>query len=293
MLFVILAVLLTYLYYGSYKEIIAFGTIFILLLVILKITGRNKLQYKRYKSLNNNEDLKNTIKITKEKIISTNPKGDTANYEFNQVLGIIETRNLLILKLAYNMGIILDKRNLTGGTKEELIEYLFFVCNNIKKKKVTKSKMKLIIRKVIFILFAIIFILSILFLILEQNQINEYKDLLEQNGYHIEMKESIYNRHKTKQLTISKNDEHTWSYIYEFGTDNDAKRNIEYWVNLETDNNIKDEYRIEYHRNYEKYVIDDDQQYVILIRKDNYIFYGIGHTQYKDELDGIVKILEE
>ena len=43
------------------------------------------------------------------------------------------------------MGIILDKRNITGGTKEELVDYLFSVCGNIKKKKVVKSKMSLII----------------------------------------------------------------------------------------------------------------------------------------------------
>ena len=32
--------------------------------------------------------------------------------------------------------------------------------------------------------------------------------------------------------------------MYEFGTEADAKRNIEYWANLKTNNNIKDEYII-------------------------------------------------
>ena len=100
-----------YMYTKRYDIIIAVGIIFLLLLLLTKITGRNKLQYKRYKSLNNNEDLESTIKIGKEKIISTTQKGDTTSYEFNQIIGIIETKNLLILKLKYNMGIILDKNN--------------------------------------------------------------------------------------------------------------------------------------------------------------------------------------
>ena len=81
--------------------------------------------------------------------------------------------------------------------------------------------------------------------------------------------------------------------MYEFGTEADAKRNIEYWGNLKTNNNIKDEYIIKNSRNYQKFVIDDDNEYVILIRNDNFVFYGIGHTQYKDELDNIVKMIEE
>ena len=293
MLFVLLGLSMIYMYTKRYDIIIAVGIIFLLLLLLTKITGRNKLQYKHYKSLNNNEDLESTIKIGKEKIISTTQKGDTTSYEFNQIIGIIETKNLLILKLKYNMGIVLDKNNIVGGTKEELIDYLFSVCNNMKKKKVTKSKTWLILRKIFFVLYAIVFILSIFYFILTQNQMEQYQNLLEQNGYHIEMKESIYNSHNTKQLTIYKDNEHTWSYMYEFGTEADAKRNIEDWANLKTNNNIKDEYIIKNSRNYQKFVIDDDNKYVILIRNDNFVFYGIGHTQYKDELDNIVKMIEE
>ncbi len=191
------------------------------------------------------------------------------------------------------MGIILNKRNIIGGTKEELIDYLFSVCSNIKKKKIVKSKIWLIVRRTFLVLYTIVFILSILHFILKRNQIEQYQNILEQNEYNVEMNESIYNSHNTKKLTIYKDDEHTWSYIYEFGTDLDAKRNIEYWANLETNNNIKDEYIIKNTKNCQKFVIFDDSKYVILIRNNNLIFYGIGHTQYKNELDNIVKIFEE
>ena len=77
--------------------------------------------------------------------------------------------------------------------------------------------------------------------------------------------------------------------MYEFGNNEDAKRNINYWANLETDNNIKDEYVIENTKDSQEYVIDDNDKYIILIRKDNYVFYGKGNLEYKEELDYIVK----
>ena len=292
-LFVVLVLLILCIIYRNYETVITFGVIFAIFAFLIKVTGRNKLQYKRYKSLNNNEDVEANIKIGKEKIISTSKKGDTSSYEFSQIIGIIETKNLLVLKLEYNMGIIINKNNLEGGTKEELIDYLFSVCNNLKKKKVTNSKRWLVVRKVMFVLLAIIVILSIALSILKTYQMDNYVELLEQKGYEIELQESVYNGKNTKQATISKNYGHTWCYLYEFGNDNDAKRNMEYWANQETDNNIKPEYIAKSSRNYQKYLIDNEEQYVILIRRDNFVFYGIGHTQYKEELDEIVNLLEE
>ena len=291
-LFVVLVLLILCIIYRNYETVITFGVIFAIFAFLIKVTGRNKLQYKRYKSLNNNEDVEANIKIGKEKIISTSKKGDTSSYEFSQITGIIETKNLLVLKLEYNMGIIINKNNLEGGTKEELIDYLFSVCNNLKKKKVTNSKRWLVVRKVMFVLLAIIVILSIALSILKTYQLDNYVELLEQNGYEIELQESVYNGKNTKQATISKNYGHTWCYLYEFGNDNDAKRNMEYWANQETDNNIKPKYIVRSSRNYQKYVIDNEEQYVVLIRRDNFVFYGIGHTQYKEELDEIVNLLE-
>ena len=291
-LFVVLVLLILCIIYRNYETVITFGVIFAIFAFLIKVTGRNKLQYKRYKSLNNNEDVEANIKIGKEKIISTSKKGDTSSYEFSQIIGIIETKNLLVLKLEYNMGIIINKNNLEGGTKEDLINYLYFVCNNLKKKKVTNTKGWLILRRIMFGLLVITVILSVVLSILKQNQMDNYVEVLEQNGYEIELQESVYNGKDTKQATISKNYGHTWCYLYEFGNDNDAKRNMEYWANQETDNNIKPEYIIKSSRNYQKYVIDEGQ-YVILIRRDNYVFYGIGHTQHKEELDEIVNLLEE
>lgn len=290
---ILLALLILYMYNKRYDIMLGIGIAFVIFALIIKISGRNKLQYKRYKSLNNGEDLKTTIKINNEKIISTNQKKDTASYEFNQIIGIIETENLLILKLKYNMGIILNKNNIEGGTKDELINYLFSVCDNIKKKKVIKANKWFIIRKIYFAIIILMFVVSIVLLFLEANKMNKYKDLLEQNGYNVEMIERSYNGYNTKILAIDKDNENTRSYIYKFKNDSDAKRNLEYWANSETNNDIKDEYLVENSKDYKKYVIDNKYENVVLIRKDNYVFYGIEYEDNKEDLDRVLDVIEE
>lgn len=292
-LLIVLIVSILYIIEGEYKYVIWFGILYIILILINLIKGNGKIQYKRAKSLNNNEDIEATIKIGKDKIVSTSKKGDISSYEFDQIIGLIETKNLLILKLKYNMGIMIDKNNIEGGSKEELVEYIFSVCNNIKRKKVIKSKKWSLVRNIISVLILIVFILSIILLILKNHKIDEYMELLQQNGYYIEMEESLYNGHNVKKLTISKEDEHTWSYLHEFGTDKDAERNIKYWANLETNDNLKEEYIVENDKDYKKYIIENEMGYVVLIQKDNYVFYGIGDTRYKEELDNVVSLIEQ
>ena len=103
----------------NYKNVILFGIVYIIFVFIYIIVGRNKFYYKRSKFLNNDKDVDATVKIDEEKIVLTSQNGNTTNYTFDQITSIIETNNLLILKLKYNVGIIIDKNNLAGGTKEE------------------------------------------------------------------------------------------------------------------------------------------------------------------------------
>lgn len=39
----------------------------------------------------------------------------------------------------YNLGIIVNKNTLTGGTKEEFIQFIFEKCSNIKRKRKIKK----------------------------------------------------------------------------------------------------------------------------------------------------------
>lgn len=290
--FLIIILFILYLVTHNYSYIILFGIVFAIIWGITKITGRNKLSYKRSKSLNNDKDPETTVIINNEKIIGTSKKGDVANYEFNQIIGIVETKNFIILKLKYNVGIIIDKSNITGGTKEELIQFLLDKCINLKKKKLIQSKKWLITRKVILVLSIIMFVLAIVLSVLKQNEIDKYAEKLQQNNYNVEIQITQYNGRDTEKLTITKDSEYFWGYLYDFSRDDYAKRNIEYWVKSETDNDIKDEYVIEDSINYEKYVIKDVDRYAIFIRKDNYVFHGIGYPEYSESLDNIVDFIE-
>ena len=69
-----------------------------------------------------------------------------------------------------------------------------------------------------------------------------------------------------------------------------AKHNLEYWAEREADDN-KDEYIKADSGNYKKYVIDNDG-YVVLIRKGNFVIYGKGSSRYKDELDDMIKVID-
>lgn len=291
-LFLIVVVLILNIIFKHYESVILFCLVFIILTLIYKIIGRDKNTYRRSKSLNNGEEVEVNVTIDSEKITLTSTN-NVSSYDFNQVIGIVENNNLLILKLKYNMGIILNKDTLTGGTKEELVDYLLLMCKNIKKKKVINAHMGIVLRKIILIVFMVLFILSIVLLTIRQGEVNKYIRLLEDNGYSVEVDEDLYNGHNTKRLTITKVGEESWPLMYAFGTEKDAIRNIQYWANIETNNDIKEEYIIEDSQDYQKYVINNSDEYIVLIRKDNFVFYGIANIGYEEELNEVVSIIDE
>ena len=68
-LFLIAVALVINMIYGNYQNVMLFGVLFIIFILISKITGRSKIVYKRSKFLNNNEDIETTVNINEEKII--------------------------------------------------------------------------------------------------------------------------------------------------------------------------------------------------------------------------------
>ena len=61
-------------------------------------------------------------------------------YSYSAVRRIGETKNLLLLIMEQELILVVDKRTLEGGTSEELIDYLFVKCANLKKKKLYTRK---------------------------------------------------------------------------------------------------------------------------------------------------------
>lgn len=288
-MFVSLLLLILYMIMGSYGLVIIIGIICGIFLIIYKVAGINKIQYKRTKNLNNGEDLRQTFKVSCGNIVLTSQKGDTSSYKLSQIISIIETENLFILKLKYNVGIIVDKNNLTGGSKEEFINYLFENCENLKSKKVIDSKKWVIIRRVFLGICLLIFLLAIIFSFMNSNRMDKYEKSFEDKGYNVDVNESVNDGYTFKTMTVMSNN--SVLYVYDFKTDKMAEHNLEYWAKSETDDNVKDEYIKEDSKDYKKYIIDD-KGYVILIRKDNFVFYGIGNSNYKDELNDMIEVID-
>lgn len=288
-MFVSLLLLILYMIMGSYGLVIIIGIICGIFLIIYKVAGINKIQYKRTKNLNNGEDLRQTFKVSCGNIVLTSQKGDTSSYKLSQIISIIETENLFILKLKYNVGIIVDKNNLTGGSKEEFINYLFENCENLKAKKVINSKKWVIIRRVFLGICLLIFLLAIIFYFMNSNRMDKYEKSFEDKGYNVDVNESVNDGYTFKTMTVMSNN--SVLYVYDFKTDKMAEHNLEYWAKSETDDNVKDEYIKEDSKDYKKYIIDD-KGYVILIRKDNFVFYGIGNSNYKDELNDMIEVID-
>lgn len=288
-MFVSLLLLILYMIMGSYGLVIIIGIICGIFLIIYKVAGINKIQYKRTKNLNNGEDLRQTFKVSCGNIVLTSQKGDTSSYKLSQIISIIETENLFILKLKYNVGIIVDKNNLTGGSKEEFINYLFENCENLKSKKVINSKKWVIIRRVFLGICLLIFLLAIIFSFMNSNRMDKYEKSFEDKGYNVDVNESVNDGYTFKTMTVMSNN--SVLYVYDFKTDKMAEHNLEYWAKSETDDNVKDEYIKEEGKDYKKYIIDD-KGYVILIRKDNFVFYGIGNSHYKDELNDMIEVID-
>lgn len=288
-MFVSLLLLILYMIMGSYGLVIIIGIICGIFLIIYKVAGINKIQYKRTKNLNNGEDLRQTFKVSCGNIVLTSQKGDTSSYKLSQIISIIETENLFILKLKYNVGIIVDKNNLTGGSKEEFINYLFENCENLKSKKVINSKKWVIIRRVFLGICLLIFLLAIIFSFMNSNRMDKYEKSFEDKGYNVDVNESVNDGYTFKTMTVMSNN--SVLYVYDFKTDKMAEHNLEYWAKSETDDNVKDEYIKEDSKDYKKYIIDD-KGYVILIRKDNFVFYGVGNSHYKDELNEMIKVID-
>ena len=99
--------------------------LFGLLIIVFKFKKQSKLQYNRYKYLNDNKDIEVKMEIAKEKVKVFSSEEKQKSYDFEKIIEFIGTKNLFILKLDYNMGISIAKNSLEVGTKEELLEYLY------------------------------------------------------------------------------------------------------------------------------------------------------------------------
>ena len=275
--FIILIILsLLLLYLKSYSTIITVGIISIILILFIRLLTRNRSSYKVTKDLNNGTDLKVSVTINNEKIIMNSDNGNVSNYTFNQIIYLIETTNLIILKFKHNMGIIIDKSTLTGGTKEELVNHLFSVCENIKKKKLVQAKKWIILRRCSFVFLLIILVLSIILNTYENQKMNRYLEIL--NDYNYEIEEKTVQRGGKDLIDIEIQDDqyHFYAELMEFDSNESAEDTIDYWLNYNSN-----EYTSETGKNYERYYFEESND--LFIRKDN-IILNVQIYSYEDNV---------
>lgn len=264
------------LYTKNYSIIIYIGILSLFLLLILKIIGKNKTSYKVSKDLNNGTDVHINVEINNEKIIMTSDNGNISNYTFNQIISLIETKNFVILKLKHNLGIIIDKTSLTGGTKEDLINHLLSVCENIKKKKIIKSKNWIILRKFSFVVLFLIFILSIILNMYENQKMDRYLEILKDYNYEIEERTIQRSGKDVLDIKISDMQYHFYAELMEFDSEESAEDTIDYWLSYSSS-----DYTVETGNNYERYYFEEDDD--LYIRKDN-IVLNVHIYSYKDDV---------
>lgn len=153
---------------------IVFYSIILIFVGILFYNNKTKgnVQYKRMLSVNKGKPVHNLLTIDEEGIHATNVDTENKNnYTYDQVVSVIETQNLIILMMNYRLGLIIDKNTLTGGNKEELINFIFEKCQNIKRKKVKNSKKSKVISNICNIILVIILFIAILFKYEQQENI--------------------------------------------------------------------------------------------------------------------------
>lgn len=140
-----------------------FISIYLLIMLINKLTGRNLIQYKRSLSINNGKPVSTEVIIDETGIQGINKdKDNKTDYTFEQISAVTETKNLIILKMKYDLGIIINKNNLEGGSREELINFIFDKCQNIKKKKVVQSKYGEIFFKLYMLILIVLFVITVI-----------------------------------------------------------------------------------------------------------------------------------
>lgn len=260
---------------------ILFKSIIILLLFggISEVVTRkiNKIRYNQMTLANKNLPIKNNVTINKDGIKIINPDSNNkTEYTFDSINSIVETKNMYILKMNYKVGMIINKNNLTGGTKEEFIEYILDKCSNIKKKKVYNYQKNTSFLYGYVISLILILILSIIMPFSYNKRMENY---LETNGYQIADITSAYNNSNIKSvLKINKETNFERTYIYKFKSNNDAIQTFFFWINDESEIDVIKEGKV---------YKDGDK---ILLINGRYILYA-DESRLQDEITNLFETL--
>lgn len=151
-------------YFGKKDYLPLFEICLIIILIFEFIMKKSiKRKYKQMLLINENKFPSGEIIVNETKVIDKDKYSNKkVEFKLEEIIGLIETENLIILKLKHNVGVLIEKNSINGGTPEEFTEHILKNCKHVKHKVTYRKSLE----KLYYILIMIIIILYIVLIII-------------------------------------------------------------------------------------------------------------------------------
>lgn len=126
--------------YRFFQHFVLFFSVFFLVEAAVHNNKKGNIQYKRSLTANNGEPPTQIYHFYEDRINGHNPNTNAnVTYHYDQFLSLIETKNLLILLMKYQLCLVIEKNKITGGSADDLAGFLLTHCTNAKPRKLRKT----------------------------------------------------------------------------------------------------------------------------------------------------------
>lgn len=140
-----------------------FCAVGILLYVVLRI--RSRRGFRRLMLASGKEKLEETIHFYPDHFEDINDRR-TRSYGYHQIHSIYESHRYFILNLDYELYLLIDKGNISGGTRDGFVSFVLSQCGDLKKKKIYRSKYRKKVCIILFLLAAVLCVITTIYGIL-------------------------------------------------------------------------------------------------------------------------------
>lgn len=118
----------------SWYMLIPTGILLVSHVIVYFRLHKGTLAYRQRLVDNNGMPMRNVLSFLDDHIRAVNPdSGNVYTYRYDQFRQIVEAKNFFILISKLKQAILIDKRTLTGGSKDALVEFLHTRCPDLKK----------------------------------------------------------------------------------------------------------------------------------------------------------------
>lgn len=150
--------------YGTATIFLFIAGIFLVSRLINWLRNRDGgISYKQMLSTNDGKPARNTVYFCENAICSVNPDTNNRNERgYDKIIAVVETKNLLLLRMQYHLYVVVDKNTLIGGSKEDFLLFLNRKCANWKSGKVRGIWLGKVLRMILAAVIALGIILACL-----------------------------------------------------------------------------------------------------------------------------------